>query len=102
MTITAMRHRLNVSGVVTMWVLTLFSLVPIVSFGYGVLAAACSLTANIIAIALLLSRSVPDRLHGAARLLLQAVVLAAGAVIILRSGIGVDGLMHFVLRQTHG
>jgi hypothetical protein len=100
MTISVIRHGVNRPAVAVMWGLTLIALVPLPTV-YLILGAAVSLAANVIAVALLLSRSVADRWHGVARLLLQVGILAAGTVIVMRSGIGVDGLLKFVLRQAH-
>jgi len=100
MSITAVRQGLNRPAVYAVWSLTLIALIPISTIAYAVVAAVASLCANVLAIALLMSRSIPDRLHGGARLILQAAILAVGAVLIVRSGIGLEGLLHFVLRQT--
>lgn len=79
----------------TLWCLTLFALIPFPNLGCILLGAAANLTANGIALYLLLSRSKADRIHGIVRLLFQVVILVLGVITIARSGITVDGFVHY-------
>jgi hypothetical protein len=81
--------------VATLWCLTLFALIPFQNLGLVLLGAAANLAANGIALFLLVSRSKADRLHGIARLLLQVVILVLGIVVIARSGVTIDGFLHY-------
>jgi predicted membrane-bound spermidine synthase len=79
----------------TLWSLTLFALIPSPHLGLVLLGAAANLAANGIALYLLISRCKADRVHGFVRLALQVVILAVGAVVVARSGITIDGFLHY-------
>lgn len=84
----------------TLWVLTLVALIPFPSLALMLVGAAANLTANGIALYLLLGRSKSDRMHGAARLAFQVVILIVGIVALARSGVSLEGFLRYVTNHT--
>ena len=82
------------------WGLTLFALIPFPSLAIVLLGAAANLAANGMALYLLCSRSRVDRANGAARLLFQVVILVAGAIVVARSGVTLDGFLKYFTHRT--
>jgi predicted Kef-type K+ transport protein len=100
MTISAVRYSINRPAVAALWGLTLIALIPFPSLTYVLLGAAASLAANGIALYLLCSRSRLDRAHGFTRLALQVAILVVGAIALVRCGVTLPGLLHFISHQT--
>jgi len=100
MNLTLTHRSTNRPLVMTLWCLTLFALIPFPNLGFVLLGAASNLAANGIALYLLASRSKADRLHGIARLLLQVIILTVGIVFVARSGVTLDGFIHYFNQRT--
>ena len=99
MSLTAFKQTVNRPVVSAVWILTIVALVPFSNLACLLVGAAASLTANSMALYLLCSRSRVDRIHGAARLAIQIVIVSVGAVAIARSGVGISGLYHYFAGQ---
>jgi hypothetical protein len=99
MSLSVLRRSANRPLIAAVWLLTLTALIPFSTLPGLLFGGLLNLAANILAIVLICSPSIADRIHGGLRLGLQVAILVIGAILLVRSGATLDGLLHFVMQK---